>query len=149
MLQQGKHLYQDVFDSAFKTRLRKHIQGICEKTVRDSNCIGYCWTDIPVWSLGQQKQKSGKNYVEFIRELPAGTPGRVRYEAWQKETGPSGDAAFLVLIARELYTSTAAAYREFAQGRLLFGEPTTPSPRTAGNHRRVRQGGGCPFFPAA
>ena len=72
VLQQGKHLYQDVFDPAFKARLRKQIQGICEKTAGTANCIGYWWTDIPVWSLGQQKQKFGKNYVEFIRELAGG-----------------------------------------------------------------------------
>ena len=101
-----------------------------------------------MWNLGQQKQKFGKNYVEFIRELPAGTPGRVRYEAWQKEAGPSGDAAFLVLIARELYTTTAAAYREFAGPAAVRRALQHHPPRTAGDHRRVRQGGGCPFLPA-
>ena len=127
-VQQGKHLYQDVFDPAFKTRLRRHIQGICEKTAKDSNCIGYWWTDIPVWNLGQQKQKFGKNYVEFIRDLPASAPGRVRYEAWQKEAGVGGDAAFLVLIARELYTTTAAAYRELRRENSSSASGTTPSP---------------------
>lgn len=118
----NQHLYQDVFDPAFKARLNKQIQGIAEKTAKDANCIGYWWTDIPVWNLARQKQMFGKSYVEFIRDLPAGAPGRVRFEAWQKETGASGDAAFLVLIARELYTATAAAYRECAPGKLLFSE---------------------------
>jgi hypothetical protein len=38
---QRKHFYEDVFDPAFHARLRKHIQGIAEKTAKDANCIGY------------------------------------------------------------------------------------------------------------
>ena len=74
---QGKHLCQDVFDPAFKTRLGQHIQGICEKTARDSNCIGYWWTDIPPWPLSSKKQH-GKNWFEYLRDLPAAAPGRQR-----------------------------------------------------------------------
>ncbi|NDF00783.1 MAG: hypothetical protein EB034_21305, partial [Verrucomicrobia bacterium] len=50
---QRKHLYEDVFDPAFHARLRKHIQGIADKTAKDAHCIGYWWTDIPVWNPGQ------------------------------------------------------------------------------------------------
>lgn len=120
--QRRKHLYEDVFDPAFHARLRKHIQGIADKTAKDARCIGYWWTDIPVWNPGQQKQKFGMSYVEFIRSLPDGTPGRVRYESWKKENAAAKDDAFHLLIARELYTVTAAAYREFAPGKLLFSE---------------------------
>jgi hypothetical protein len=119
---QRKHLYEDVFDPAFHTRLRKHIRGIAAKTAQDAHCIGYWWTDIPVWNPGQQKQKFGMSYVDFIRALPDGGPGRVRYESWKKENAAAKDDAFHILIARELYTVTAAAYREFAPGKLLFSE---------------------------
>ena len=119
---QRKHLYEDAFDPAFHTRLRKHIQGIAAKTAQDAHCIGYWWTDIPVWNPGQQKQKFGLSYVEFIRSLPEGTPGRVRYESWKKENTTAKDDAFHTLIARELYRVTAAAYREFAPGKLIFSE---------------------------
>ena len=119
---QRKHLYEDVFDPAFHTRLRKHIQGIAAKTAQDAHCIGYWWTDIPVWNPGQQKQKFGMSYVDFIRALPDGAPGRVRYESWKKENAAAKDDAFHVLIARELYRVTGAAYREFAPGKLLFSE---------------------------
>jgi hypothetical protein len=117
-----KHLYEDVFDPAFHTRLRKHIQNIADKTANDTRCIGYWWTDIPVWNPGQQMQKFGLSYVDFIRALPEGAPGRVRYESWKKENPTAGDDAFHILIARELYRVTAAAYREFAPAKLLFSE---------------------------
>ena len=119
---QRKHLYEDVFDPAFQARLRKHIRGIADKTAQDAHCIGYWWTDIPVWNPGQQKQKFGMSYVDFIRALPDGAPGRVRYESWKKENAAAKDDAFHILIARELYTVTAAAYREFAPGKLIFSE---------------------------
>ena len=64
----------------------------------------------------------GKSYVDFIRDLPQSAPGRIRYEQYKKENGGADDAGFLVLIARELYTATAEFYRQFAPGRLLFGE---------------------------
>jgi hypothetical protein len=118
----NQHLYQDVFDPAFKARLKKQIQDICAKTAGDTNCIGYWWTDIPVWNLPRQKQMFGKSYVDFIRDLSESAPGRIRYEQYKKENGGGDAAAFLVLIARELYTATAAAYREFAPGKLLFSE---------------------------
>ncbi|MBM4153546.1 MAG: hypothetical protein FJ221_00745 [Lentisphaerae bacterium] len=118
----NQHLYQDVFDPAFKARLNKQVQDICAKTAGDTNCIGYWWTDIPVWSPRQQKQKFGLSYVDFIRTLPEAAPGRVRFESWKRENAAAEEEAFLVLIARELYTATAEAYRKFAPGRLLFGE---------------------------
>jgi hypothetical protein len=118
----NQHLYQDVFDPAFKARLKKQIQDICAKTAGDANCIGYWWTDIPVWRLDRQKQMFGKSYVDFIRDLPESAPGRIRYEQYKKQNGGGDAAGFLVLIARELYTATAESYRQFAPGRLLFGE---------------------------
>lgn len=119
---QRKHLYEDVFDPAFHTRLRKHIRGIADKTAQDARCIGYWWTDIPVWNTGQQRQKFGLSYVEFIRSLPDGAPGRMRYESWKTDNPTAKDDAFHTLIARELYRVTAAAYREFAPGKLIFSE---------------------------
>jgi hypothetical protein len=119
---QRKHLYEDVFDPAFHARLRTHIQGIAEKTAKDARCIGYWWTDIPVWNPSQQKQKFDMSYVDFIRALPVGAPGRVRYESWKKENADAKGDAFHILVARELYTVTAAAYRELAPGKLIFSE---------------------------
>ncbi|MEN9576492.1 MAG: hypothetical protein RL514_4347 [Verrucomicrobiota bacterium] len=88
---QRKHLYEDVFDPAFHARSRKHIQGIADKTAKDAHCIGYWWTDIPVWNPGQQKQKFGLSYVDFIRALPEGAPGRVRYESCGMENAAGTD----------------------------------------------------------
>jgi hypothetical protein len=127
LLGTNKHLYQDVFDPAFKDRLKKQIQEICAKTAGDTNCIGYWWTDVPRWALNVQKKDFGQTYVEFIRGLPESAPGRIRYEQYKQQQGGGGDDSFLVLIARELYTSMAEYYRQFAPGRLLFGERFLPS----------------------
>jgi hypothetical protein len=114
--------FEDVFDPAFKTRLREKIAAACARTKNNPNCIGYWWTDIPPWPLVPMMNKRDKNWVEFIRDLPATAPGRRRYEAFLKSGGPHQDIDFLRLIARELYTDTAAIFEELDPERLIFGE---------------------------
>ncbi len=114
--------YEDVFDPAFKTRLREKVRVQCELFRTQPNCIGYWWSDIPPWSLEASKKQFGVHWVDFIRALPATAHGRQRYEAFLKAGEPRDDAAFLRIIARELYTDTAAAFRTHDPRRLLFGE---------------------------
>lgn len=114
--------YEDVFDPAFKARLREKVRALCEPCRAQPNCIGYWWSDIPPWSLESSKKQFGIHWVDFIRALPEAAPGRHRYEGFLKAEGPHDDAAFLRLIARELYTDTAAVFREHDPQRLIFGE---------------------------
>lgn len=114
--------YEDVFDPAFKKRLHEKVRAQCELFRAHANCVGYWWSDIPPWSLEASKRQFGVHWVDFIRSLPAASHGRKRYEAFLKAGEPHDDAAFLRLIARELYTDTAAAFRQHDPKRLLFGE---------------------------
>jgi hypothetical protein len=118
----GDSRFEDVFDPVFKARLRKKVSDACAKAKNNPNCIGYWWTDIPPWPLAPAKKKFGRHWVDFIRELPATAPGRQRYEAFLKSDGPHDDLAFLRLIARELYTDSAALFKELDPQRLIFGE---------------------------
>lgn len=113
--------FEDVFDPAFKARLRKKIGEACARAKNNPKCIGYWWTDIPPWSLSASK-KHGQNWVEFIRDLPVTAPGKQRHVAFLSAPGPHDDLAFLRLIARELYTDSAKIFRELDPQRLLFGE---------------------------
>jgi hypothetical protein len=117
----GESRFEDVFDPTFKARLRNKITAACAKTKNNPNCIGYWWTDIPPWPLSSKK-KHGKNWVEFIRDLPDTAPGKMRYEAFLKGDAPQDELAFLRLIARELYTDSAKIFRELDPQRLIFGE---------------------------
>ena len=114
--------FEDVFDPAFKTRLRKQVATLCAKARDNPNCIGYWWSDIPPWALDGAKKKYGKHWVDFIRDLPDTAPGKRRYAEFMEEPGQHEDRAFLRLIARELYSETAAAYRKQDPKRLIFGE---------------------------
>jgi len=114
--------FEDVFDPAFKVRLRKQVATLCAKTRDNPNCIGYWWSDIPPWPLEGAKKKYGKHWVDVIRDLPDTAPGKKRYAEFMSAPGPHDDRAFLRLIARELYSESAAAFKEHDPKRLIFGE---------------------------
>ncbi len=124
----GHHLprerfaYDDVFDPAFQAEVRRKVAALCAKTKNNPNCIGYWWTDTPRWDLEIAQRLFGTNWVSTIRALPDDAPGKRRYAEFLRGPAPHDDAAFLRLIARELYTVTAAAFREHDPKRLLFGE---------------------------
>jgi hypothetical protein len=114
--------FEDVFDPAFKMRLRKRVAMLCGKTHNNQNCIGYWWSDLPPWDLEFARKKFGKHWVDFIRDLPDSASGKQRYTKFLSDPGPHDDHTFLRLIARELYSETASAYHNCNPRRLLFGE---------------------------
>ena len=69
---------------------------------------------------------SGKNWVDFIRDLPEDAPGRKAYqlflERWEGEGGKIRDQAFLRLIAREYFRIIGEAQRKHAPRHLIFGD---------------------------
>jgi hypothetical protein len=116
-----KNRYEDVFDPAFKARLRKKIETAVAKAKNNPNCIGYWWTDIPPYQTWS-KQKLGKSWPEYLRDLPPGSAGRNRYDAFLAEHGSHDETALLRLIVRELYAETAKVFEELDPQRLQFGE---------------------------
>lgn len=118
----GQAVYDDVFAPEFHAKVRRQVEALCARTRDNPRCIGYWWTDTPRWDLEIAQRVWGKTWVSSLRELPDGAPGRERYREFLRGPGPHDDRVFLGLIARELYAVTASAFREFAPGRLIFGE---------------------------
>lgn len=121
-LPKERFAYDDVFDPAFHAQVREKVAVLCAKTKGNPNCIGYWWTDTPRWDLDIAQRWFGTNWVSTIRALPDDAPGNRRYAEFLRDPGSHDDRAFLRLIARELYSVTAAAFREHDPQRLLFGE---------------------------
>jgi len=137
----------DIFDTKEQTKLENRVKFICQRSRNNPNTIGYCWTDLGSWPL---ENPSGKNWVDYIRNLPKGTPGQTAYQkfllAWDGEKGKARDRSFLRLIAREYFRIVGTAQRKFAPNHLVFGERFSfgtlvpeifekmPMPGTLGRH---------------
>lgn len=115
--------YVDVFDPKEQARLEAGVKAICDRNRESPNLIGYCWTDLGAWPLGNS---TGMNWVEFIRSLPDETPGRKAWKAflssWEDEDPQARDQAFLKLIAREYFRVIGEANRKYDPDHLIFGD---------------------------
>lgn len=113
--------FVDVFDPKAQTRLEAGVKANCFRSRKNPNVIGYCWTDLGSWPL---KNLSGKNWVDYIRNLPEGAPGKQAYRkflgTWKGDNGR--DLAFLRLIAREYFRVVGEAQRKYDPDHLVFGD---------------------------
>ena len=116
--------FPDVFGEPWKQDARK----VLERTAKtfdpaSPNLIGIYWTDMPAWDLQRAKGQHGNTWVDAIRALPEEAPGRQRYQQFLKENGAEvTDEAFLVLIAREIYSHIGPITRKLFPNTLVFGE---------------------------
>ncbi|MEM6777051.1 MAG: DUF1080 domain-containing protein [Planctomycetota bacterium] len=116
--------YLDVFDPKVQAKLDAGVKANCARSLRHANnVIGFCWTDLGAWPL---KNMTGKNWVDFIRNLPSDAPGRKVYEEfvdkWQGDDEIVRDQAFLRQIAREYFRVVGSANRKYAPDHLIFGD---------------------------
>lgn len=115
--------FLDIFDPKVQAKLENGVKASCFRSRNNPNVIGYCWTDLASWPL---VNPSGKNWVNFIRNLSEGSPGRKAYQQFlstrKDDEGQARDRAFLRLIAREYFRVVGGAQRKYAPGRLVFGE---------------------------
>lgn len=119
----GSFHFVDIFDPKVQASLEAQIKLHCIQNRENTNLIGYCWTDLAAWPL---ENSTGKNWVDFIRELPAGTPGKSAYEkflaTWKGEDPTKRDTEFLRLNAHEYFGVLGEANRKFDPDHLIFGD---------------------------
>lgn len=115
--------YIDIFDPAEQERIENLVRWVCLKNKDNPNLIGYFWTDMPAWSLNN---RSGTNWVEFIRSLPDGSSGKQEYDeflkTWKGTDTTKRDLAFLKIIAREYFRVCGEANRKYDPHHLIFGD---------------------------
>ena len=113
----------DIFDSRVQQRLTQQVKQRCIENRDNPNLIGYYWTDLSAWPL---KNSVGKNWVDFIRDLPVDTPGRKAYaeflKTWKGGNAKARDLAFLQIIAREYFRVMGEANRKHDPDHLIFGD---------------------------
>ena len=115
--------FVDVFDPKVQARLDAGVKANCFRSQKNPNAIGYCWTDLGSWPL---KNPSGRNWVDFMRNLPEEAPGRKAYQEflseWKGDNAMARDKAFLRLIAREYFRVIGGAQRKYDPDHLVFGD---------------------------
>jgi hypothetical protein len=123
----GSFSYVDIFDPVVQRKLQGQIKTLCMQNRDNPNLIGYCWTDLAVWRL---ENKIGKNWVEFIRDLPAGSPGQKAYQkflkTWKEGDSTARDQAFLRRIAHEYFRTLGEANRKHDPDHLILGDRFAP-----------------------
>ena len=119
----GTHAYCDIFDPTVQAYIEKGVKASCARSKDNPNCIGYAWTDLATWPLKNQRKNS---WVDFVRELPQGSPGQQAYQrflsTWQGDDDQVRDQEFLKLIAREYFRVIGTANRKFDPDHLIFGD---------------------------
>lgn len=120
--------YPDVFDPAWKEKVKETLRKKIEPLKDNPNLMGVYWTDMPLWDL-KYGQRSGKtNWVEAMKALPEEAPGRQRYETFLAEQGDKAiDEEFLRLIARNYYKVLGEETRRLAPDSIIFGERYGPN----------------------
>jgi hypothetical protein len=115
--------FLDVFDPKVQKKLEFGVKAKCLSSRDNPNTIGYCWTDLGSWPLDNP---SGKNWVNFIRQLPKDKPGQKAYQnflkTWEGSSEKLRDLAFLRIIAKEYFRIVGNAQRKYAPNHLVFGE---------------------------
>lgn len=118
--------FVDIFDPSEQSRLTEEMRKLCFANRQHSTLIGYCWTDLGAWPL---MNSTGRNWVEFIRALPADSPGQKAYREfladWQGNDQQQRDLGFLRIIAREYFRVLGEANRRFDPDHLIFGDRLT------------------------
>ena len=119
----GSFRFIDIFDSRQQQSLTAQVKQCCLQNRDNPNLIGYYWTDLGAWPL---KNSVGKNWVDFIRGLPADAPGRKAYteflKTWKGNDAKARDLGFLRVIAREYFRVMGEANRKHDRNHLIFGD---------------------------
>ena len=124
-LEKEKFFFSDIFDFEVKKEILNKIQNMTSEK-DNPNLIGYFWTDMPMWNLKKSKEKFGFNWVDYIKNLPENSAGRIRYEKFKNEPlfddSLTFEENFLKLIAKEYYKLIGEETKRLDPGALIFGE---------------------------
>ena len=81
----GRGPRPDVFSRDFKAFLNRRIRDVCEKHKKSRNLLGYLYTDVPSWVMGQKDRKDrGEHtmiypWINAILPLGEWSPGKQRW----------------------------------------------------------------------
>lgn len=117
--------YADIFDPKVKKNILNKIKNMTR--VKDNpNLIGYYWTDTPMWDLERSRRRFGINWVDFIKNLPDQSPGKIKYLEFKRscllKQYPAKDEEFLKIIAKEYYGLIGPETKRLDPDTLIFGE---------------------------
>lgn len=109
----------DIFDPKVQERLRGKVRTAAARHVNNPFCLGYVFIDLPIWTTQPQP---GPSYVEFLRALPEGAPGRAALAKFQREHPGADDEALMNHIADTYYTIVCGELKKADPHHLILGD---------------------------
>ncbi|MBP7141327.1 MAG: hypothetical protein KBA71_05425 [Opitutaceae bacterium] len=82
---QTKLTYADVFAPEFLGTAKARAHAAAVEMKGNPLCIAWTWNDSLCWDLALTRKSHGTDFVSFMRGLPKGAPGRIRYQAFLRE----------------------------------------------------------------
>lgn len=82
---QTKLTYADVFAPEFVATAKSRAHAAAAEMKANPLCIAWTWNDSLCWDLALTRKSHGTDFVSFMRGLPRGAPGRIRYQSFLRE----------------------------------------------------------------
>jgi hypothetical protein len=116
----------DIFDPAVQQRLRAKVRQAAKRHIDNRFCLGYVFKDLPIWSPTFTGRGERGSYVDFLRGLEPGSPGRKAHDEFlRKRTSANqtaDDEAFLNQISNVYYRCIVDELRRCDPHHLILGD---------------------------
>ena len=93
-------VYPDIYDAAFREKLKGKIADVCGRLRNERNMVGYMLGDTPV--IIPEQRNADFNWTYALRRLPNDAPGKREYVAWLKARYVGRGADFAKLYGFDL-----------------------------------------------
>jgi hypothetical protein len=113
--QRGNKIWVDLFSDPFIEKLKVTTAKATARHINNPYCLGYVFTDLPIWNLEQARRLKIDTYVDFMRKLDNTQAGKQRYLAFLTEKYGSKLDSFNLAYGFKINSATEFGSCNFAE----------------------------------